>query len=299
MAGHRERGTMVKVLTKDISNNNYDAAIPPALTVAPGELFQLETPSILTHPEAFPETTVPVTSPIWVEGAKPGSVLKVEIVELKLTAGKGAIAVIPGKGAFGDRVLEPMYKVVNYDDEYVYFNDTVKVPLRPMVGKVAVAPAGKVINCHATGNYGGNMDITDITESSTVYLPVFVEGALLACGDIHAAMGDGESCFSAVETEGSLTLHCKVINDMKLTHPIVVTTNELMTVGHGQTLEEAYRIALNNMAELITEELDMDFIDATMLISIAADLRINQIVNNVAVGVRAALPLSLLPAGMP
>ena len=94
----------MKVLTKDISNNYYDAAIPPALTVAPGELFQLETPSILTHTEAFPETTVPVTGPVWVEGARPGSTLKVEIVELKLTAGEGAIAVIPGKISGVDRV---------------------------------------------------------------------------------------------------------------------------------------------------------------------------------------------------
>ena len=139
----------MKVLKKDISNIDYDADIPPALVVTSGELFQLETPSILTHPEAFPETTVPVTGPVWVEGAKPGSVLKVKIIKLELTAGEGAIAVIPGKGAFGDRVLEPMYKVVTCDSKYVYFNDKLKVPLRPMVGKVGVAPVGKVI----TGNH--------------------------------------------------------------------------------------------------------------------------------------------------
>ena len=285
----------MKVLKKDISNIDYDASIPPALVVTPGELFQLQTPSILTHPEVFPETTVPVTGPVWVEGAKPGSVLKVEIIKLELTAGEGAIAILPGKGAFGERVLEPMYKVVTYDNKYIHFNDKIKAPLRPMVGKVGVAPAGKAINCHATGQYGGNMDITDVNEGTSVYLPVFVEGALLACGDIHAAMGDGESGFSAVETEGSITLRCQVINDLKLTHPMVVTANEVMTVGHGQTLEEACKIALDNMAALITKKLGLDFIDAAMLISIAADLRINQIVNTVAVGVRVALPLSLIP----
>lgn len=285
----------MKVLKKDISNIDYDAAIPPALVVTPGELFQLQTPSILTRPEVFPETTVPVTGPVWVEGAEPGSVLKVEIIKLELTAGEGAIAVLPGKGAFGERVFEPMYKIVTHDNKYVYFNDKIKAPLRPMVGKVGVALAGKAINCHATGQHGGNMDITDVSGGTSVYLPVFVEGALLSCGDVHAAMGDGESCFSAVETEGSITLRCQVINDMKLTHPMVVTANEVMTVGHGQTLEEACKIALDNMTALITEKLGLDFIDAAMLISIAADLRINQIVNTVAVGVRVALPLSLLP----
>ena len=285
----------MKVLKKDISNIDYDAAIPPALVVTPGELFQLQTPSILTHPEAFPETTVPVSGPVWVEGAEPDSVLKVEIIKLELTAGEGAIVVLPGKGAFGEQVLEPTYKVVTYDNKYIYFNDKIKVPLRPMVGKVGVAPAGKAINCHATGHHGGNMDITDVSEGTSVYLPVFVEGALLSCGDVHAAMGDGESCFSAVETEGSITLRCQVINDMKLTHPMVVTANEVMTVGHGQTLEEACKIALDNMTALITKKLGLDFIDATMLISIAADVRINQIVNTEAVGIRVALPLSLLP----
>jgi len=285
----------VKVLEKDMSNINYDAAIPPALMVAQGEIFQLKTPSILTHPELFPETTVPVTGPIYVEGAKPDSALKVDIVKVELTAGKGAIAVIPGKGAFGEQVSEAMSKVVTYDDKYVYFNDRIKFPLRPMVGKVGVAPIGKAINCHATGPYGGNMDITDITEGSSVYLPIFVEGALLACGDTHAAMGDGESCFSAVETESLLTLRCQVIHDMKLTHPMVVTADEVMTVGDGRNLEEACKIALDNMATLITKKLGLDFIDATMLISVAADLRVNQIVNTVAVGVRVALPLSLVP----
>ena len=188
-----------------------------------------------------------------------------------------------------------MYKVVTYDDKYVYFNDRIKFPLRPMVGKVGVAPVGKAINCHATGPYGGNMDITDITEGSSVYLPIFVEGALLACGDTHAAMGDGESCFSAVETESLLTLRCQVIHDMKLTHPMVVTADEVMTVGDGRNLEEACKIALDNMAALITKKLGLDYIDATMLISVAADLRINQIVNTVAVGVRVVLPLSLVP----
>lgn len=287
----------MKALSMDQCVLEYSAAHPPVLTVVSGELFQLETPSILTHPEAFPETTVPVTGPIWVEGAKPDSVLKVEIIKLELKASKGAIAVIPGKGAFGERVSEPMYKVVPYDNKYVYFNDKIKISLRPMVGKVGVAPAGEAIDCHATGRYGGNMDITDISEGTSVYLPVFVEGALLTCGDVHAAMGDGESCFSAVETEGSLTLRCQVINDMKLTHPMVVTASEVMTVGDGRTLEEACKIALDNMAELITKKLGLDFIDATMLISVAADLRINQIVNTVAVGVRVSLPLSLLPPG--
>lgn len=288
----------MKGLSMDQCVNEYSAANRPVLTVSPGEMFQLETASILTHPEAFPDkTTIPVTGPVYVEGARAGSVLKVDILSVKLTAGKGAIIVKPGKGAFGEKVSKPICKVVTYDDKYVYFNDELKVPLRPMVGKVGVAPLGQPIDSHPPGPHGGNMDITDITEDTSVYLPVFVDGALLACGDLHAAMGDGESCFSAVETEGLVTLRCQVTENMKLTHPMVVTASEVMTVGDGRTLEEACRVALDNMAALITSKLGLNFIDATMLISVAADLRINQIVNTVAVGVRLALPLSLLPQG--
>jgi len=109
-------------------------------------------------------------------------------------------------------------------------------------------------------------------------------------------MGDGESIISAVETESLITLRCHVINNMKLTHPMVLTTNEVMTVGEGQNLEEAYRIALDDMVELISNKLGLEFVDAAMIVSIAADLRVNQIVNP-KVGVRVALPLSILPSG--
>jgi len=286
----------VKVLTKESANVNYDASIAPALTVNPGELFQLHTNSILSHLESFPDNVwIPVTGPVFVKGAKPGAVLKVDIVKLELSSGKGAIITLAGKGGYASRITESIYKVVSYDDKYAYFNDTIKVLLRPMVGKVGVTPV-QAIRSSWPGPHGGNMDITDISEGCSVYLPIFVEGALLACGDVHAVMGDGESIISAVESESLLTLRCHVISNMKLTHPMVVTAKEVMTVGEGQNLEEAYRIALDDMAELVSKKLNLGFVDAAMIVSIAADLRINQIVNP-KVGVRVALPLTLLPPG--
>jgi len=287
----------MKILSKEFADVNYDASIKPALTVAPGELFQLHTNSILTHPENFPDNLwVPVTGPVYVEGAKPGTVLKVDIVKLELNGEKGAIITLAGKGGFANRVSESIIKVISYDDKYAYFNDTIKVPLRPMVGKVGVTPAGGPTKSNAPGPHGGNMDIVQLTEGCSICLPVFVDGALLACGDVHAAMGDGESIISAVEAEAAITLRCHIINDMKLTHPLVLTANEVMTVGEGLNLEEAYRIALDDMAELVSNKLGLGFVDAAMIVSIAADLRVNQIVNP-KVGVRVALPLSILPSG--
>lgn len=284
----------MKFLSKDTHVHQYSPDNGPALTVAPGEIFQLETPSILTFIETFPDSVVlPVTGPVEIQGAEPGSTLKVDILNIKLTVGEAAITAIPGKGAFAERISKPSYKVVTYDDTHVHFSDSLKIPLRPMVGKIGVAPAETGISSGTSGPHGGNMDITDITEGASVYLPVFVKGALMAAGDVHALMADGESHLSAVETESVLTLRCDVTSAIRLTHPLVVTQSHVMTVGEGKTIEEAYHIALDDMAKLIMDCNGLEFLDAVMLISNAVDLKINQIVNPM-VGVRAALPKSLL-----
>lgn len=286
----------MKSLPKERCVLEYNPTYPPALHVASGDTFQLATPSILTHIENFPKSiTVPVTGPVFVEGAKPGDTLRADILEIDLNAREGVICAVPGKGAFGDRILQPEYKIIKYDDRYAYFNDSLKLPLRPMVGKIGVAPLGRGINCNTPGPHGGNMDITDITDGTSVYFPVFVVGALFAAGDVHAVMADGESEVSAVETESVLTLRCEVVNILKITHPLVVNKDFIMTVGEGKNLEEAYHIALDDMVAMLEKDLNLSFVDATMLVSQAADIKVNQIVNPL-VGVRVTFPRALLPA---
>ena len=286
----------MKSLRKDQCVLEYNPAYPPALKVASGETFQLETPSILTYIADFPhKVTVPVTGPVFVDSAHPGAVLKTDVIKIDLNAGEGVIVAIPGKGAFGDRILKPEYKVVRYDKKYAHFSESIKLPLRPMVGKIGVAPLDRGINCNTPGPHGGNMDITDITDGASVYFPVFIEGALFAAGDVHAVMADGESEVSAVETESVLTLRCEVVTNLKLTHPLVVNKNDIMTVGEGKNLEEAYHIALDDMVAMLRKDLDLSFVDATMLASQAADIQVNQIVNPL-VGVRVTFPRVLLPS---
>lgn len=287
----------MKFLRKDQCVLEYDPTYPPVLKVASGETFQLETPSILTRIQDFPKSiTVPVTGPVLVEGAHPGTVLGADIIKIDLNAGEGVIGAVPGKGAFGDRILKPEYKVVRYDKKYAYFNDSIRLPLRPMVGKIGVAPRDRGINCNTPGPHGGNMDITDITDGASVYFPIFIEGALFAAGDVHAVMADGESEISAVETESRLTLRCEVVDNLRLTHPLVVNRNFIMTVGEGRNLEEAYHVALDDMVALLMDYLGLSFVDATMLVSQAGDIKINQIVNPL-VGVRVVFPRALLPPG--
>jgi len=139
------------------------------------------------------------------------------------------------------------------------------------------------------------MDITDATDGASVYFPVFVAGALFAAGDVHAVMADGESEVSAVETESLLTLRCEVVANLKLTHPLLTNQEFVITIGEGKNLEEAYHIALDDMVALLIEYLGLDFLDAAMLVSQVADIKVNQIVNPL-VGVRVAFPHALLPS---
>jgi len=283
----------MKVITKDRCSLWYSPDNIPVLEVAPGEEFQLETASVLTDITKFPNVIMPVTGPVFIKGAHPGSVLKVDIIETSLPAGEGVVMTLPPAGIFSDRILQPKYKVIPYDGAYCYFNESTRVPLHPMVGKIGTTFADRDIKCNAPGPHGGNMDIRDITKGTTVYLPVFVEGALFAAGDVHAAQGDGE-IQSGLETEALLTLRCDVTAGIELTHPLLVNEEFVMTVAEGESLEEAYRIALDDMVKLVMDGLGLSFLDATFLASVATNIKINQVASAL-VGARVAIPKTVLP----
>lgn len=132
------------------------------------------------------------------------------------------------------------------------------------------------------------MDNSQLGVGSSVYLPVFVPGALLSVGDIHAVMGDGESNLSGVEIAANVTMRCSLLQHLEITHPLVETEEEIMATADGRNLEEASQLALDAMLVLLKEKAQLSHGDAAMLISAAADLRVCQIVNP-RVGVRVAI----------
>jgi amidase len=272
-----------------------------AIRVEPGEVFVVQTYNCLLDLEDWKREIVSekpkilnVTGPIYVNGAEPGNVLKVDILDLKVSSEKGTIIAFPGKGGFAEKIEQMEVKVVKIDQHFVYFSEKIKIPISPMLGKIGVAPKHGEVASSLPGPHGGNMDNKQIRKGASVYLPVFVRGAHLGVGDAHAAMGDGESILSGVETEAEAILKCEVVRDLELTHPVVVNEDEVMATAEGKTLEEASKTALNNMAELMMAKLDLGFLDSAMLISIAGDLRICQIVNAL-VSVRVAVPRCVLP----
>lgn len=132
------------------------------------------------------------------------------------------------------------------------------------------------------------MDNSQLGVGSSIYLPVFVPGAYLSVGDVHAVMGDGESNLSGVEIPALLTLECSLVDHLEITHPLVKTRDEIMTTADGRTLEEASQLALDAMLHLLKERAHLSHGDAAMLISATAHLRVCQIVNP-RVGVRVAI----------
>ncbi|MEM2751432.1 MAG: acetamidase/formamidase family protein [Nitrososphaerales archaeon] len=187
-------------------------------------------------------------------------------------------------------------KIIKIDKNYVYFNDWIKIPLSPHIGRMGVAPPPpEEIPSGIPDKHGGNMDNDMLKEGSTLYLPIFVKGALLGVGDFHAAMGDGESVLSGVKVPGIATLKCKVVDKPLISWPLLVTKDYVMNMVSAKSLDEAMRIALDDMAKLIEKVCNINYVDAAMLISIAGDVRICQIVNP-AVTVKVVIPKDIFPS---
>ena len=119
--------------------------------------------------------------------------MKVEILSIKL-ADRTITIEVPGSGITGIEVREEITKIMDICNGQLVFNDKLELPIRPMIGIIGTAPAGDRVLTGTPGSFGGNMDCKHIGENTTLYLPVNVEGALLAIGDLHAVMGDGEVC---------------------------------------------------------------------------------------------------------
>jgi len=275
----------------------YGDEAEPALSVAQGEEFRLVTHdrfAPLLRGERLNEHDInQVTGYVHVEGVKRGQSLRVDIVGIDLLGNVGIIIAAPGLGGFKDKVDRFTAKEVLFDGHNAYFRDDIKIPLNPMIGRIGTFPEGEPIPSGTPGPHGGNMDNNHITEGSTVYLPVYREGALLAAGDLHAAMGDGESVISGIEAYGTVTLRCAAVDSPSVSRPMVVTDRWVMTTAEGDTLEEAHGIALDDMANLLAMHLHMDYVEAAMLISAVGELRICQIVNP-KVGVKVMIPASIL-----
>ena len=269
----------MKRVTRDQLCTSYSTENPPALRVELGETFVMETNDRFdtyegpgSPPKAM-EILKTMAGPVFIEGAKPGDTLKIEVVDVTFPLDYGWIGAIPGRGPMTERIPEFRKTRVAITPEGVVFNERVTMPLRPMLSKLGLAPKEGNASSNDKGEFGGTMANKQITKGSTVYLPVFHEGGLLTIGDCHAAMGDGETTASAVECALDATFRVTISDDFKATRPVVTTETEVMTTGEGESMEAATKVAVNAMADLMVDRLGVDSTDAAMIIASEADVR--------------------------
>ena len=236
----------------------------------------------------------PATGPLFVRDAMPGDVLKVEILDIELEH-QGVMIDGPGKGVTGRAVTERTTKILPIVDDMVHFNEKLHFPVRPMIGVIGTAPAEEGIDTGTPGAHGGNMDCALIGVGATLYLPVNTPGALLAMGDLHARMGDGEVAVCGVEIAGSVTVRVTVLKDYSLPTPFLVNSDIAAAIYSAKTVDKASVGATMAMHEFLTEALGMNAHEAGMLLSIAGELRICQIVDP-AKTCRMEIPLSVAKA---
>lgn len=254
----------------------------------------------------------PANGPIFVKGAEPGDVLKVEFLSLQPTT-FGWTAILPGFGLLADEFPEPALKIWNLEnvaeDKYAVFKPGIQVPVRPFLGVVGLAHEQdgefSTIPPYETG---GNIDCRHITAGSTLYLPVKVPGALFSCGDGHAAQGDGEVCGTAIETQMKATVRLTVEKNMPwvksphyVTNPVdkaaVENKGEYAVLGIDADLLEATKKALRSLIEWLVATKDLTRTEAYMLASVAADLKLAEVVDLPHFAVACSLPLSVFVDG--
>ena len=262
-------------------------------TVSGNESLMPEPSSGLAIPEALQQIHRKIkdrvspghicTGPVAVEGARKGHVLQVDIEEIKLHYNWGYNVIRPLQGALPNDFDESrvIHAVLDPDRMLARLPWGMEIPLRPFFGVLAVAPplAWGRVNTLPPRQNGGNLDNRELIQGTTLYLPVHVDGALFSAGDGHGAQGDGEVCLTAIETGLIGTFRLTVRDDLKLSWPMAETPSHFITMAFDPSLDACAQTALRNMLDLICSRTNLDRYQAYTLCSLAADLRITQIVN--------------------
>jgi acetamidase/formamidase len=288
---------------------SYD--IPPALRIFPGDTVQTKSVDAGGTDENSVRRSFggnPLTGPFYVEGALPGDILVIRLNRVRTNrdwAGSGQSvvgnALAPGylmnlKRAqnFSSRWKLDKEKGVAYLDKPTDPLKGFTVPLQPMMGCVGVAPPGRnVVRTGDSGTFGGNMDYNQIREGTTVYLPVFHDGALLFMGDGHAAQGDGELTGDALETSMEFEFTVDVISKKPIGTPRAENAEYLMAIGIGGSLDQALQRATTEMARWLEGDYKLNSTESAMILGFAVKYDVADLVGT-QVSIVAKIPKTAL-----
>jgi acetamidase/formamidase len=280
----------------------FDAKLAPVLTIDSGDRVTISTVS--GPPEILPQVSFPIdpalpaihakngpqrffghmcTGPVAVRGAKAGQTLQVDIESVEPYFEWGHNVIRPLSGALPGEFAENRSIVIALDRARGVWRMPwgQEVPLRPFFGVMAVAPpaAWGVIPTPPPRRNGGNIDNKELVAGSTLYLPIFTDGALFSVGDGHGAQGDGEVCVSAIETGLLGTFRLTVRDDLQLEWPRAETPTHVITMAFDPDLDDCVVVALRQMLDVVCAATGLDRYQAYTLLSVAGDLRVTQVVN--------------------
>jgi acetamidase/formamidase len=257
----------------------------PALTPKPGSGYFVPDALTAIHARVQPKLggSHILTGPVAVRGARAGHVLEVRIRSIGLNYDWGYNAIRPQTGALPHDFTEMRIIHIPLDRERMIGRMSwgAEIPLRPFFGIMAVAPPQALgpLSSQPPRKNGGNMDNKELVAGTTLYLPIHVDGALFSCGDGHGAQGDGEVCINAIETGLIGTFELHVRGDMTLEWPMAETPTHVKTMAFDPDLDDCVVIALRDMIKLICARTGISREDAYTLCSLAANLRVTQVVN--------------------
>jgi acetamidase/formamidase len=248
-----------------------------------------------------------LTGPVYVEGAEPGDVLEVKILSVQLALDYGyngckgflpencdraASEGIPGR----DEPDKPIRIIeLNRGRMTAQFAPGIVLPLHPFFGSMGVAPApadGRV-SSNPPGRHAGNLDNRELVAGSTLYIPIFTQGALFEIGDGHAAQGDGEVDQTAIETSLRGRLQLTVRKDMKLTWPRAETPMDYISMATDPDLMVATKLAVQEMIDFVAAQRGLSKHDAYQLVSLAGNVAVTQLVDKPNYGVHVRIPKSI------
>jgi acetamidase/formamidase len=304
------------VLSAEPTHSVWDRSLKPRLRIEPGDEVQIECVDA-SGGQVAPGTTVAeylridrtrihaLTGPIWIESAEPGDVLQIDVLATR-HAGWGWSSVVEGLGFLKDRFKEPYFFHWLLEGEQTRSLEPAIVPVRPFLGVMGVARGEDgAFRTRPPGPFGGNLDVRELCVGSTLYLPVYNQGALFSCGDGHAAQGDGEVCINGIECPLDVTLRFNLHKHQPLAGPIVEasertardsTSDAWVVVESGVDMAEAARAATLRMIDLLVSRWGFSEVHAYLLCSVALRLRLSQVVNEPVYTISGALSKQILPA---
>ena len=296
------------------THSRWNRALEPRLVIAPGDTVHMECVDA-SGGQVRPGMTASefmeidrglihaLTGPIAVAGAQPGDVLEVAVLDVR-HQGWGWTSMIPGLGFLDERFTEPYLFHWTLEGGVSRSLAPAVVPLRPFCGVMGVAQAASgEFRTRPPGPFGGNMDVRELCAGSTLYLPVQCEGALFSAGDAHAAQGDGEVCINGIECPAAVSLKFHLHKQRVLAGPLVEAGPRAGSAGGAWMVVEsaedaltAARAAISRLIDLLVARWGMTAVEAYLLCSVAADLKLSQVVNRPMITVSALIEKSILPS---